>query len=40
MDNLIHLLFRSFFVDSLDFIKMGLYGESFFQQCLYDFFLG
>ena len=40
LDNLIDLFYRSFFVDSLDLIKMDLYGKSFFQQCLYDFLLG
>ena len=40
LDNLIDLFYTSFFVDSLDLIKMDLYGKSFFQQCLYDFLLG
>ena len=39
LNNLIDLFYRSFFVDSLDLIKMDLYGKSFFQQCLYDFLL-
>ena len=37
LNNLIDLFYRSFFVASLDLIKMDLYGKSFFQQCLYDF---